>query len=170
MKAKKSKKQPTLPPQLVRLLLLTVGIVVSYFVARYFLTPTSFREYGFYRGAALGELASRPVVFAGREACEECHFDEVDVLVAGKHKHLSCEGCHGPGQLHVDDPDIKLNKPRYALCVRCHEQNPSRPASHPQIDPTDHYTGDSCTECHLPHNPEEAPEEPDTATEETSQP
>ena len=48
--------KPKLPPQIVRLVLLTVGIVGSYLVARYFLTPSSFGQYGFYRGQALEEV------------------------------------------------------------------------------------------------------------------
>ena len=42
-----------MPPQLLRIFLLAVGIVATYTIARYFLTPPSFREYGWYRGAAL---------------------------------------------------------------------------------------------------------------------
>ena len=64
-----------LPPQILRLVLLTLGIVGTYLVARTLLVPQSFGEYGWYRGAALGEIASRTPVFAGKKACEECHAD-----------------------------------------------------------------------------------------------
>jgi hypothetical protein len=33
-----------MPPQVLRLFLLAIGIVGSYFIARYFLTPPSFRQ------------------------------------------------------------------------------------------------------------------------------
>ena len=145
-----------LPPQIVRIILLAVGIVGVYSIARYFLTPESFRQYGWYRGAALLELSARAPVYAGRKACEECHSDEVDKLLKGVHKTLSCEGCHGPGQAHVDNPDIKLVVLNFSHCVRCHEANPSRPKSQKQIVIKDHYEG-ACTECHVPHSPNETP-------------
>src|SRR5258708_807559 len=110
-----------MPPQILRIFLLAVGIVTSYGIARYFLTPSSFGEYGWYRGNALAELASRQPVFGGRKSCEECHSDEVKKLAKYEHKALSCEGCHGPGQAHADNPDLKLETPLFGSCVRCHE-------------------------------------------------
>ena len=91
-----------MPPQLFRIVLLAVGIVGAYSVARYFLTPPSFGEYGWYRGAALAELATRDRVYAGKQACEECHSDEYQKLIKHEHKSLSCEACHGPGEAHVE--------------------------------------------------------------------
>lgn len=149
------------PPQVFRLVLLAVAIVGSYLIARYFLTPSSFGQYGWYRGDALTELASQPVTFAGREACQECHYDEYEMLIEHGHKTLSCEACHGSGQAHADDPDINISISSYGQCVRCHEANPSRPAWQKQIDPKDHFTGDTCIECHVPHAPEEVPEDPE---------
>ena len=81
----------TMPPQLFRIFLLAVGIVAAYSVARYFLTPPSFGEYGWYRGAALAELATRDRVYAGKKACEECHSDEYQKLMKHEHKGLACE-------------------------------------------------------------------------------
>ena len=149
-----------LPPQIVRLILLTIGIVSSYLVARYFLTPVSFRQYGWFRGDALTELASRPTVFAGKKECEVCHSDEFEKLLKHEHKNLSCEGCHGPAAAHMADPENEKDKPdkRNALaCLRCHEANPSRPKSHKQIVVKEHYTIQKCTECHVPHAPLEVP-------------
>ncbi len=145
------------PPQTVRLLLLAVGIVASYGVARYFLTPLSFKQYGWYRGAALIELQAHEPVFAGKKACEECHSDEVNKLVEFEHKTLSCEGCHGPGQAHADNPDIKIGQQNFGPCIRCHEANPSRPTWLKQVVTKNHYTGSKCTECHVPHAPSEVP-------------
>lgn len=145
------------PPQTVRLLLLAIGIVSSYCVARYFLTPSSFRQYGWYRGAALVELQAREPVFAGKKACEECHSDEVNKLMKFGHKTLSCEGCHGPGQAHADNPDVKIAQQNFGPCMRCHEANPSRPKWQKQIVTKNHYTGSKCTECHVPHAPSEVP-------------
>jgi hypothetical protein len=148
------------PPQIVRILLLTIAIVGSYLAARYFLTPKSFRQYGFYRGDALTDIASHEPVFAGKKACDECHSAEYQKMLKHEHKTLSCEVCHGPCQAHVNDPENARNKPdKYnsVSCLRCHEANPSRPKWHKQINSKDHYTGGKCTECHVPHSPQEVP-------------
>ncbi|MGD0536400.1 MAG: hypothetical protein ABSC03_02015 [Verrucomicrobiota bacterium] len=149
-----------MPPQIVRLVLLTVAIVGSYLMARTVLTPPSFRQYGWYRGEALVELASRQIVFAGKPACEICHDEEFRKLAKGSHKGLSCEGCHGPSQAHSDDPDdlaVRPKKEPFSTCTRCHEFNVSRPKWHKQIVTRTHYTGDKCTDCHVPHSPTEVP-------------
>jgi hypothetical protein len=148
-----------MPPQVFRVCLLAAGIVVSYSTARYFLTPPSFRQYGWYRGEALTELATRDRVYAGKKACDECHSDEYQKLTKHEHKSLSCEACHGPGEAHVqnpDNPDVKMAVLHYSLCLRCHEANPSRPKWHKQIVSKNHYPG-KCTDCHLPHSPSEVP-------------
>jgi hypothetical protein len=147
-----------MPPQVLRLCLLAAGIVLSYLAARYVLTPKSFGEYGWYRGAALTELSAPPVVYAGKAACDAaCHGDEVKKLAKFEHKQLSCEACHGAGQAHVDNPDVGMEKLHYSHCIRCHEANPSRPKKHKQIVSKDHYPGSKCTECHVPHAPSEVP-------------
>jgi hypothetical protein len=145
-----------LPPQILRLVLLTLAIVGSYLVARAFLTPPSFGQYGWYRGAALGEIAARPPVFAGKQACDECHSDILHQLAADAHKTLSCEACHGVSREHCDNPDILPVKATGSYCLRCHEANPARPAWLKQIVVKDHY-GPKCSECHLPHQPNHTP-------------
>jgi hypothetical protein len=144
---------------------LFLGIVTAYSIARYFLTPASFGEYGWYRGDALGELAAREPVFAGKKSCEECHSEQVQKLSKFEHKGLACEGCHGPLQAHADNPDVQPDKrSHYGACVRCHEANPSRPKWHKQIVSKTHYADSKpgakpslCTECHVPHAPSEVP-------------
>jgi hypothetical protein len=146
-----------MPPQIIRLVLLTIGIVCVYFTARYFLTPPSFGQYGHYRANALQEIAARQPLWAGKIACDECHSDHVQKLAKGEHKTLSCETCHGPGRAHDEDPAVKLPKLNVALCVRCHQESPSRPKWLHQINVHTHYTGSVCTECHVPHQPNEVP-------------
>jgi hypothetical protein len=46
-----------MPPQIVRLVLLTLAIVGSYLIARAFLTPASFGELGWYRSRGAGGVA-----------------------------------------------------------------------------------------------------------------
>ncbi len=142
-----------MPPQIVRLVLLTIGILCVYFTARYFLVPQSFGEYGHYRGAALQEIANREPYWAGRNTCGMCHKEIVQKLAKAEHSGLSCETCHGPSEAHVKDPEVKLPKMSYDKCVRCHEASPSRPKWLHQITVADHYTGDVCTDCHDPHQP-----------------
>jgi len=146
-----------MPPQIFRLVLLTIAIVVTYLIARYLLTPASFEEYGFYRGLALKEHMRHLPVFAGRKACLECHEDIQAKLFKGEHKTIGCESCHGVGQEHVDNHDVKLIKIGDNGCLRCHEASASRPAWLKQIDPKEHYREDKCTGCHVPHQPNEVP-------------
>ncbi len=146
-----------MPPQIFRLVLLTIGIVVSYVIAKHLLTPASFGDYGFYRGAALEEMASQAPVFAGQQACAECHSKVIETLVKGKHKTVSCEACHGVSRDHAANPDLLPVKLAGSHCLRCHEANPSRPAWFRQITVKDHYPGEKCTECHVPHQPNEVP-------------
>jgi hypothetical protein len=149
--------RPKMPPQVFRLVLLTIAIVGSYLMARSLLTPPSFGQYGFYRGEALAEHMSPTPVYAGRKACAECHEDTVKKLALKEHKTLGCETCHGVSQPHVDNPDVKLVKIGDDFCLRCHESNGSRPSWIKQIVVKDHFRGDKCTGCHLPHQPSEIP-------------
>ena len=145
-----------LPPQILRLVLLTLGIVGSYLIARAFLTPASFGDLGWYRSQALVELRSRAPVYAGKQACDECHSDQLQKLAKFEHKTLSCEACHGVSREHADNPDVLPAKPAGDFCLRCHEANPSRPKWFKQIVAKDHYSG-KCIECHKPHQPSQTP-------------
>jgi hypothetical protein len=145
------------PPQIVRLLLTTLIIVATYSIARYFLTPPTFGQYGWYRGEALREATARAPVFAGKKACEECHSDVTQKVAAAEHKTLACETCHGVSKAHSENPDVGVPKLTYSHCVRCHETDPSRPTWLKQVRAKEHYTGQRCTECHVPHQPNEVP-------------
>jgi hypothetical protein len=145
-----------MPPQIIRLILLTLGIVGSYLVARAVLTPATFKEYGWYRGAALEEIAAREPVWAGKKACDECHSDILQKMDKFEHKTLSCEACHGVSKEHAENPDITPMKLTGSHCIRCHEANPARPKWFKQIVVKDHYSG-KCTECHMPHQPSQVP-------------
>lgn len=146
-----------IPPQITRIIALTILIVVSYLVARHFLVPESFGQYGHYRGAALQERRDLPMSYAGKKACTECHEDQVAVISKGHHKNLSCEVCHGPAVAHVENPLEGVKKPEgNGMCMRCHLATPVKPAGFPQINPAEHH-GENCRECHKPHQPGEGP-------------
>jgi hypothetical protein len=126
-----------------------------FLVARHYYVPKSFGQYGHYRGASIGEIAARPVKFAGHEACEACHADEAAKKSSGKHAHVNCEACHGALASHADDPaTMKPVLPdTAALCARCHTASAAKPKSFPQVDPASHSSGISCETCHNPHSP-----------------
>ncbi len=146
-----------MPPQITRLILTTVVIVAVYSTARYLLTPPSFGQYGWFRGDALQEIASKAPVYAGKQACDECHSEILQKLAKDKHKTISCESCHGVCEQHARNPDVEITKLTGSHCLRCHEANPSRPAWMRQIIVKTHYTGQRCAGCHVPHQPNEVP-------------
>ena len=149
-----------MPPQVTRLVYLTLAIVGSYFVARWFLVPSSFGQYGWYRGDALKEISALPISYAGRETCATCHDGPSEKLGKGPHKGISCESCHGAASAHAEDPSqepAKIKDPRF--CLLCHGVNPARPAKFPQVEVEDHFPDQKCAECHVPHSPREVPKE-----------
>ncbi len=130
-----------------------IGILL-FLVSRGFLVPKSFGQYGHYRGDALAEISSRPISYAGHEACELCHSDVLEVKKYGRHAHVGCESCHGPLAKHAEDPSVTPAKLDTAvLCVRCHEVNHSKPMDFPQVHSADHSAGLPCNTCHQPHTP-----------------
>ncbi len=147
-----------LPPQISRLLLLTVVIVSLFLGAKALLVPASFGQYGWYRGNAMKEVAAASIAFAGRATCEGCHEEVVKVKAAGKHKGLGCEACHGANAVHAEDPNTatsKIEDPRF--CLRCHAKDFSKPEKFPQVDAVEHAGKDTCRSCHKAHTPTEAP-------------
>jgi hypothetical protein len=121
---------------------------------RGYVVPKTFGQYGHYRAAAMTEIAAHPVKFAGHDACEACHTDEVATKAKGKHAHVNCEACHGPQAGHADDPSVTPSKLDTAvLCVRCHAASAARPKSFPQVVADEHSSGVACETCHQPHSP-----------------
>jgi uncharacterized CHY-type Zn-finger protein len=130
------------------------GILV-FLIARNIFVPKSFGQYGHYRAAALEEIASKPIMFAGHGACESCHTDVFEVKSKGVHAHVPCESCHGPLAKHAEDPTA-LTPPKIdvaVLCVRCHEAGVAKPKSFPQVASADHSGCVVCNTCHQPHSP-----------------
>lgn len=137
--------------RMAMLFVLGLGIFVA---VRSFLVPKSFGQYGHYRGAAIAEIASRPIKFAGEKTCADCHEDTISLRQNGAHKSVRCEACHGALASHVDDPSVELVKLDTAkLCVTCHEMRPGKPVTFPQIASREHSEGKACESCHKPHKP-----------------
>jgi hypothetical protein len=122
---------------------------------RGYVVPRSFGQYGHYRGNAIGEIAARPVSFAGHQTCESCHTDVFDLKKAGKHAHVNCEACHGALAKHADDPTsvVPVKPDTAVLCIRCHSASAARPKGFPQVVADEHSNGMPCQTCHQPHSP-----------------
>jgi predicted CXXCH cytochrome family protein len=147
---------------LVRVAVLFVAGFGAFLVLQALLVPKGFGEYGHYRAGALDDNRARPLAFAGRAACLDCHSDVGDVIGKGKHATVHCEACHGPHAAHAADPSTaKAVRPdSRVLCARCHQASVARPAAFPQVEIADHAGGEACTSCHTPHSPLDAPAEP----------
>jgi Cytochrome c554 and c-prime len=135
-------------------LVMAIGVVV-FVVIRAAVIPRSFGQYGHYRGDAIREIAVRPIVFAGHQACEDCHTDVVDQKKLGKHVVVPCETCHGALANHAEDP-ASFTPPKVdttVVCARCHEANSAKPKMFPQVVTAEHSGGLPCDTCHQPHKP-----------------
>ena len=145
-----------MPPQLKRLIPLFAVFVGLFLLARYFLVPESFGEYGHYRGASLEENTQRDLHFAGKETCAMCHDDIATYLMEDRHAALSCEVCHGPGMDHANMPDeyMLLKPAEREHCGKCHALHAAKnPDVILQVDLTEHFPETECITCHNPHKP-----------------
>jgi hypothetical protein len=140
---------------LIRLALVMVIGVTIFLVVRTAVIPHSFGQYGHYRGDAIGEIAARPIGFAGHQVCESCHTEVVDQKKLGKHVVVPCEACHGALAAHAEDP-ASVTPPKLdtsVVCSRCHEANSAKPKAFPQVVTAIHSGGLACDTCHQPHKP-----------------
>lgn len=146
---------PYRPWHITPLVVLFAILVAALLVARAKLVPETFGDLGFYRAQALDDAAELEISYAGMNACFECHDDVFEDKSGSHHDGLSCEACHGPAALHVEEPDeYTPTAPRgRGYCILCHGYNPSRPSGFPQILPEQHNPGKVCMSCHEPHNP-----------------
>ena len=129
--------------------------ILAFLILRSVLVPSSFGQYGHYRGKAIAEIAALPISYAGHQVCEACHTDVVEAKSKGVHKGVACESCHGPQEKHVEDP-ASIQPPKLdvaVLCVRCHTANIAKPKNFPQVVPEEHSGGAPCDTCHQPHSP-----------------
>ncbi len=144
-----------MPAQINRILLLFIVFIGLFLVVRHFLIPETFGQYGHYRGDSLIDNAGREKTFADAEDCHACHSDILEKLESEMHAGLSCLICHGPGRIHVEDPqsgNIAKESGR-EFCGRCHDSHPARSNDVVfQVDINTHHTEKTdCIECHNPH-------------------
>jgi hypothetical protein len=159
------KRPPRIPQQVSRLAIVFALLIAALVAARHYLIPPTFGDDGHYRAAAIKDITAHPIKYAGRDACADCHSEEVETQSHGRHQALSCETCHGPAAAHVADPGAATPIiPRSRdFCPRCHGYDSSRPTGFPQIDPVSHNPPTPCVECHKPHAPQ-PPTVPSTCT------
>jgi predicted CXXCH cytochrome family protein len=151
---------------LVRVAGLFLAGIVAFVVLRSLLIPQGFGEYGHYRTGAIEDNRARPVAFAGRAACLDCHDDAAQAAKGGGHAGVRCEACHGPLAAHAENPtEQKAEKPDATpLCLRCHQASVARPATFPQKDRAEHAGDESCVTCHVAHRPAIPPDLPTSAS------
>jgi hypothetical protein len=137
--------------------LFLIGLVL-FLVVQVLLVPKDFHKFGHFRAGALADNAARPVVFAGRQACESCHPDVVEARKGSRHGMIGCEACHGALAKHADDPSsLKPTRPDgRTLCLVCHREDVAKPKSFKQVNPQEHMGSELCISCHKPHHPETA--------------
>jgi hypothetical protein len=141
---------------LVRMAGLFLAGLLAFVLMRVLLVPKDFGVYGHYRAGAIKDNRARPLQYAGRKACVECHTEVVDARKGSKHEKVACESCHGPLAKHAADPTAE--KPALpdvkTVCMVCHTENAAKPSKFPQVNPKDHGDGQPCKTCHKPHHPE----------------
>jgi hypothetical protein len=143
-------------PEQVNRLAIVIGVVVALtLLTRFVFIPRSLVSTNLHWAAATERESIKPVRFAGASACQDCHEDVATKKAKSFHRALACEGCHGPGAGHAEDPSAtKPSAPRdRKFCPVCHGYDPSRPTGFPQINPTAHNPLKPCISCHNPHDP-----------------
>lgn len=153
-----------------RLILVAISIVAAAglgLAAKTYLTPASFGLYGHYRADAISEEAVREIRHGTNASCLSCHPYEAAIHLAGHHKSISCEFCHGTLADHITDGrktgtlPVKTGTQITTLCFRCH--NKAIEARPSQVIKTvilpDHLTSQNvkpthtCNQCHHVHAP-----------------
>ena len=124
-------------------------------------------------GSASAQTTAPENEFIGSQVCQACHPDvwlgfnrnpHFKSIASGREapENTGCEGCHGPGELHVkgmgDKTKIRLFPelaPNQVLdqCLRCH----SKDFGKMHIRRSSHSTGEvSCISCHSIHKSPES--------------
>ncbi|MGM0578624.1 MAG: hypothetical protein ACQEXJ_23065 [Myxococcota bacterium] len=157
-----------------RLFTATAGVALLMGAGLEGMMPEGFGETGFYRAGAVADARAGTSRHVGEAACAECHDEQVRLHDKDAHARVACEVCHGPGVRHeewhrANDPAADVEAPEEARmrirddrdwCLHCHEVDPARPGSFPQIAWREHMEVSGvrdedipCGTCHDPHEP-----------------
>ena len=104
--------------------------------------------------------------YVGSKACSDCHEEIYSAFKSSIHGRLAafevvgarkgCEGCHGPGSVHVESTEPKdiltfkslTPAEKSEICLQCHNEPYWRTSEHP-------LNGNACTDCHKVHGKKE---------------
>ena len=140
---------------IVRVLGLFAGGFTLFLIVRYFLVPSDFGVFGFYRAGALADARARAPMYAATNVCLDCHPDIAKEREGSKHAAVNCQACHGPLAQHATG-DVKAKpaalNPRLS-CLTCHTSQAGLPRAFPSVVAKDHAGDAVCTDCHRPHLP-----------------
>lgn len=145
-----------------RLFFIIAGVMAVAFVARMILVPSTFGQYGYFRGAAVDDARAKSPRHIDEQRCGECHEEQFRKHEKDMHTAVQCGTCHGPGWKHAEDPENQKVKVPDGKedCLVCHRRLDARPASFPQINWREHYLfvgvkdeTITCLNCHDPHEP-----------------
>ncbi len=143
------------------ILILAAGVIAA-IVARPYLIPKSFGEFGHYRGEALREAMQKKPLHVGQEICVKCHEEHQKLHDKDAHSSVACESCHGPGAEHSEtkSKETIVVPEGKEVCIICHRQLIARPGDFPQVRWEEHYKrvgvkekATKCIQCHSPHEP-----------------
>ena len=134
--------------------ILAAVLIIIFVVIRLMPAPEVLEPYGFYREKGDEEVwASRPLLYADPNSCGNCHQDKHSAWVESKHSTVSCENCHGPGEIHVEKQTSMVVDTSRESCAVCHTRLIARPSEFPQVDLAQHGSESACVTCHNPHDP-----------------
>lgn len=159
----KSKYNTHLIRVIVVMLVLGVGVVA----ARAIFIPEDFGDLGHYRTGAVEDEMNLPIRNQTNDSCLQCHPFIKKIHLAGTHKTVSCEFCHGPNADHVADGKkiadmpVKRDKDIQKLCLKCHNKIiRARPEEHIKVIAFPQHLVDKkvrtenlCNQCHHVHDP-----------------
>jgi cytochrome c553 len=143
----------SMPKHVVRLVSLIAALLVITVIARWFLIPETFYEFGHFRAASVSEIAALEPVYQTASYCQGCHSERHAQWSASNHKSVTCETCHGPAKGHPQNGKLPIPADSVRLCTLCHEATAGRPPVQPQVQVAQHAGGQQCAACHNPHSP-----------------
>jgi hypothetical protein len=132
-----------------------VVAVLLFLVWRAWMVPADFGTYGHFRAGAIVEAAARTPRFAGQASCVDCHSEVQQLRVAGSHKGVACEACHGPLGEHArgESSSAPIRPSSRGVCLTCHTSRIGMPAAFPKVIVNEHSESGPCTDCHASHSP-----------------
>jgi hypothetical protein len=152
---------------IIRIVIILVVALILGVAAKAAFVPDDFGKYGHYRAGAIEDEMNREVRHQTNESCLACHPYIKKIHLAGVHKTVSCEFCHGPLAAHAKDGKkfadmpVKRGEEIRTLCLRCHNKIiRARPkesikmVAMPQhLEEKKVRTEHVCNQCHHVHDP-----------------